>query len=59
MPAKHLYRKNIMVFFNTMVLPQNFRNILFPSTPLVVNFHLVRLVSYSIHKKDLSLDNSN
>jgi hypothetical protein len=33
MPAKHLSGKNTMVFFNTMVLPQNFKNTLFPNTP--------------------------
>jgi hypothetical protein len=36
MLAKHLSGKNGMVFFNTMVLSQNFKNTLFPNTPLAV-----------------------
>jgi hypothetical protein len=34
MLAKHLSEKNIMVFFNTMVLSQNFKNTLFSNTSL-------------------------
>jgi hypothetical protein len=33
--AKHLPEKNIMVFFNTMILSQNFKNILFSNTNFV------------------------
>jgi hypothetical protein len=33
MLAKQLPGKNTMVFFNTMVLSQNFKNTLFPNTP--------------------------
>jgi hypothetical protein len=31
--VKHFSGKNTIVFFNTMVLSQNFKNILFPNTP--------------------------
>jgi hypothetical protein len=33
--AKHLPEKNTMVFFNTMILSQNFKNILFSNTNFV------------------------
>jgi hypothetical protein len=36
MLAKHLSGKNTMVFFNTIVLSQNFKNTLFPNTPLEI-----------------------
>jgi hypothetical protein len=45
MLAKHLSRKNIIVFFNIMVLPQNFKNTLFPNTPL--SFY----VNWLVHNK--------
>jgi hypothetical protein len=34
MSAKHLSGKDGIVFFNIMVLPQNFKNTLFPNTLL-------------------------
>jgi hypothetical protein len=38
MSIKHLFEKNIMVFFNTMILHQNFKNTLFLNTPLANNY---------------------
>jgi predicted membrane protein len=35
MVAKHLLAKNIIIFFNTMVLSQNCKNTLLPNTPLI------------------------
>jgi hypothetical protein len=37
MLVKHFSEKNIMVFFNTMVLSQRFKSTLFPNTPKSFN----------------------
>jgi hypothetical protein len=36
MSAKHLSRKNVMVFFNIIVLSQNFKNTLFPKCKFTI-----------------------